>query len=87
MLLRKRESGDYYISDASGHKKKLKEYFINEKIPASARDGIWLLANGKEIAIIFGTRISENYKVDADTKEILEVHYSGGKNDGFFKEV
>ena len=87
LLLRKRESGDYYISDASGHKKKLKEYFINEKIPASARDNIWLLANGKEIAIIFGTRISENYKVDADTKEILEVHYNGGKNDGFFKEV
>lgn len=86
-LLRKRESKDYYISDIHGHKKKLKEYFINEKIPASARDNIWLLANGKEIAIIFGARISENYKVDADTKEILEVHYSGGNSNGFFKEV
>ena len=46
LRLRRRESGDYLKIDAAGHTKKLKEYFVNEKIPAAKRDAIWLLGNG-----------------------------------------
>lgn len=84
---RKRKSGDYFISDVKGHKKKLKEYFINEKLPVSLRDDIWLLAAENEVLAIPGFRMSETYKVSSDTKEILEVQFNGGYINGFFKEV
>ena len=86
-ILRKRASGDYIINDSDGHRKKIKELFINEKIPADKRDDVWLLADGSEIAVVFGVRISERYKLTADTKEVLEVRYCGGNSDGFFEGV
>ena len=85
--LRKRQPGDYIINDSKGHRKKLKELFINEKVPSNIRDEIWLLAAQSEIAVIFGGRIGENYKVSETTKEVLEIQFNGGKYNGFFKGV
>ena len=76
--IRTRRSGDYFISDVFGHRKKLKEYFIDEKIPLSERDRRWLLANGSEVLWLIGGRISEHVKVSQKTKRILEITYDGG---------
>ena len=78
-LVRKRASGDYFINDSSGHKKKLKQYFTDEKIPVSERNDIWLMAQGAHVIWIIGGRISQYYKVSQDTKTVLAVHYTGGK--------
>ena len=48
---------------------------------------VTLGADGSEIAVVFGVRISERYKLTADTKEVLEVRYCGGNSDGFFEGV
>lgn len=76
--IRTRRSGDYFISDVLGHRKKLKEYFIDEKIPLSERDKRWLLANDSEVLWLIGGRISEHVKVSQRTKRILEITYDGG---------
>ena len=78
LVVRKRKSGDYLVADSAGHTKKLKEYFINEKVPLSKRDSIWLLAIGQEIVWVVGGRISEKYKVLEDSKTIIEISYNGG---------
>ena len=78
LVVRKRKSGDYLVTDSAGHTKKLKEYFINEKVPLSKRDSIWLLAIGQEIVWVVGGRISEKYKVLEDSKTIIEISYNGG---------
>ena len=78
LRLRRRESGDYLKIDAAGHTKKLKEYFVNEKIPAAKRDAIWLLATGSEILWVAGGRIGAGCKVGENTEKILEVHFFGG---------
>lgn len=77
--IRTRRSGDYLISDTLGRHKKLKEYFINEKIPLLERDKIWILANKSEVLWVIGGRISEHIKVTNDTKYIFEITYDGGK--------
>ena len=55
--LRYRKSGDY-ISIKSG-KKSLKSFMTDEKIPASKRDDVKLIACGSNVLWVIGYRISE----------------------------
>ncbi len=75
-LFRTRRAGDWFILDASGKHKKLKQYFIHEKIPKEEREHVLLLANGSHIIWIIGGRISEEYKVGEVTQMVLELQFS-----------
>ena len=75
LTLRNRLSGDYIIVDNKGSKKKLKNYFIDTKIPKEERDSILLLADGSHIVWVVGYRISEFYKVTSDTTNIIKITY------------
>ncbi len=75
LCFRGREPADYFITDGYGHKKKLKEYLINEKVPKAERENIPLLADGSHILWIIGYRISEYYKIAEDTEYVLEVQF------------
>ena len=76
--MRKRKSGDYFVNDSQGHRKKLKQYFIDEKIPVSEREQIWLLARESEILWVVGARMSEACKIGKNTKTVLEIAYAEG---------
>ena len=77
--IRTRQQGDYLVVDDAGHKKRLKEYFINEKIPADMRNKMLLLAQEEKILWVIGGRISADIKVSEDTRQILKVQITGGK--------
>ena len=72
--IRKREKGAYY-KVKNGGRKKLKDYFIDEKIPREDRDSIPVLADGSHIIWVVGHRISEAYKVSDSTQKVLKVQY------------
>lgn len=76
--IRTRQAGDYLILDDDGHKKRLKEYFINEKVPSDKRDELLLLTCDSKVLWVIGGRISADTKVDENTKRILKVQISGG---------
>lgn len=71
-VLRTRKEGDVFQKFGSGTKK-LKEYFIDEKIPQRLRGGIPLVACGKEVFTVCGVEISEKVKIgeNADVYTIL----------------
>ena len=73
--------GDYFTISAQGGRKKLKDYFIDCKIPRRERDRITLLAEGSHILWAVGLRISGYYKITSQTKRVLEVHVKGVKED------
>ena len=75
ILLRGRKPGDYLTVNRQGGRKKLKTYFMEEKIPVDQRKGVWLLTCGEEVIWVVGHRISEAYKVEKNTREILEITY------------
>ncbi len=77
--LRHRQSGDFFTFDDGLHHKSVKQYMIEEKIPAMIRDKIWLVADGKHIMWIPGGRISTYYKVTGHTKTILQMEICEGK--------
>ena len=73
LSIRTRENGDYITLDGQGHKKLLKRWMIDEKIPREERDRMLLLADGSHILWIIGHRISDSYKVSAETQRVLAV--------------
>ncbi len=81
LLLRTRRDGDYIIVDAKGSKKKLKDFFIDKKIPREERSRVWLLARGNEIIWIVGYRLSAAYKVDENTRKIVKIELLKGRYD------
>ena len=80
--IRHREPGDYITISREGGTQKLKQYFINEKIPGSLRDKIWLAADGKHIMWIVGYRQNQKYQITDKTRRILELKFYGGQDDG-----
>lgn len=78
MVIRKRQPGDYLtINDALAHKS-LKEYMIEEKISRFQRDDLWILTEDHHVLWVIGHRISSKYKINENTKRILQVQLRGG---------
>ena len=63
---------DLYPFGMSGYKK-IKDYFIDNKIPRDMRDKIPLLVDDENIIWIVGYAMSDLYKVSADTKNTLLI--------------
>lgn len=70
---RTRREGDYLTVDDALHRKSLKRYMIEEKIPAGKRAEAVLLADGAHVVWLPGHRISAAYKVTPRTAAILEI--------------
>jgi tRNA(Ile)-lysidine synthase len=76
LSFRTRRVGDYITLDESGRTKSIARYMIDQKVPAQWRDQIVMPACGDEILWVPGGRISAAYMVTADTKKILEIHWT-----------
>ena len=75
LFLRSRRNGDRIIWFPDGRTKKIKNVFIDEKIPKNDRNKIPLLCTGDEVVAIVGSRVSEKYKVTKDTERALVIRY------------
>lgn len=71
--IRNRRNGDKIIPLGMNGNKKLKDIFINMKIPKEEREKIPLLCFDEKIAWIIGIRTSEEYKITNKSKNILKV--------------
>lgn len=81
LQIRFRETGDYFYLNETDTKK-VKTYFIHEKIPKEKRDSVYLVSQGKHILWIIGYRISHFYKITEHTKKILQLTIRGGNAHG-----
>ncbi|QGU00516.1 tRNA(Ile)-lysidine synthetase [Candidatus Syntrophocurvum alkaliphilum] len=73
LFIRSRDPGDTFRPHGLKGSKKLKDFFIDNKIPYYERDSVPILASYEEIYAVLGYRVSENAIVDADTKRILVI--------------
>ena len=73
LLLRNRKDGDYLIISDEGARKKLKKYFIDNKVPSEKRDSVPLVASDNEILWIIGYRTGEGAKITKETRKILKM--------------
>ena len=71
LFCRSRKTGDV-ISLKNG-RKKIKDLFIDEKIPRNERETVPLIAVGEEVLWAVGLRVSEKYQPDENTEKYLYV--------------
>lgn len=81
LSVRTRRPGDYLLLP-SGGRKTIARLMIDEKILKEKRDQILLLAEGDHILWAVGLRISEYYKIEEHTENILQVTCDGGRDYG-----
>lgn len=76
LVIRTRREGDVFQPLGMKGRKKLKDFFIDQKIPRRMRSGIPLLTTGNEVLWVVGVRISERVRITEKTKEVtfLEVY-------------
>ena len=75
--IRNRLPGDVFFPFGSPGKKKLKDFFIDEKISKVKRDELPLLVDGEGIIWVIGKRTAEDYKISKDTEAIIYVKITG----------
>ncbi|MCF7890853.1 tRNA lysidine(34) synthetase TilS [Candidatus Bipolaricaulota bacterium] len=73
IAVRNRQEGDRFVPLGMNGEKKLKDFFIDLKVPLKERDRIPLVCDRKGIIWVVGFRIDDRYKVDEATNEILTM--------------
>ena len=71
-IIRNRQDGDIF-KPFNAKTKKLKDYFIDKKIPARIRNNFPILAKDNKVLAVFGVEISDEVKVDESTKTIVKI--------------
>lgn len=73
LVVRTRRHGDRFRPLGMNGTKKLKDFFIDLKIPRGRRDVIPLIVTGDEIVWVIGYRISDSFKVTKATRRVLHL--------------
>jgi tRNA(Ile)-lysidine synthase len=73
LTIRSRKSGDFFYPLGLGKRKKLQDFFVDEKIPRDERGIVPLLVSNNEICLIIGRRVDDRYKVNDNTKRVLRL--------------
>jgi tRNA(Ile)-lysidine synthase len=75
LTIRPREKGDVFYPMGFGKRKKLQDFFVDEKVPRDERDSIPILVSGNGIVWIAGYRGDEKFKVTEGTKKFLRLEF------------
>ena len=74
LIVRHWKQGDYfYPFGMKMKKKKLKKFFIDQKIALNEKETIWVIESNQKIVWVAGHRMDERFKVLPGTEEILRV--------------
>jgi tRNA(Ile)-lysidine synthase len=73
LVVRNRRPGDRFQPLGMAEHKKLKDFFIDMKLPRERRDGVPLVADQKSILWVAPWRLSERVKITGATRKILMV--------------
>ena len=77
LQLRKWKMGDYFHPfGMKGKRKKVSDFFIDEKISVPEKEHIWLMLTNNEICWIAGKRSDERFKVTSQTKIMFQLTYA-----------
>jgi tRNA(Ile)-lysidine synthase len=86
LTVRNRRDGDSMIPSGMTGNRKIKDIFIDMKIPANERSRKLIIADDNNILWLEGFRINNSYKVTTATNKILKVNIQEDKNEQRYEE-
>lgn len=75
LILRTWNNGDWFIPLGLNNKKKISDFFVEQKIPVYEKHAIPLLEADGNIVWVCGHRLDERYKISDRTKIIAKLEY------------
>jgi tRNA(Ile)-lysidine synthase len=73
LTLRKWQEGDYFYPFGMAGKKKISKFFKDEKYSLDDKNDAWILCSGNDIVWLIGSRMDDRFKVNNNTKHILQI--------------
>lgn len=73
LLIRKWKRGDFFYPMGMPRRKKLSDFFTDQKFSIVEKEKQWLICSGKDIAWVIGHRIDDRYKLTSSTRRILKI--------------
>ncbi len=78
LTVRSRREGDFFFPMGFGKRKKLQDFFVDEKVPRDERDEIPVVVKETDVIWIAGFRGDERFKVTEGTKRFLRLELKKG---------
>lgn len=75
LTLRKWEKGDFFYPFGMNNKKKVSDFFIDEKVNLIDKQNAWLLLSDDKIVWIVGMRVDNRFRITEKTENILEISF------------
>jgi tRNA(Ile)-lysidine synthase len=75
LTLRRWQAGDSFTPFGMSGRKKLSDYFIDEKLSQFEKDEQYVLLSDGKIVWLVNHRIDDNFKIDENCKTILKITY------------
>ena len=73
LTLRKWKQGDFFYPIGMKGKKKISDFFTDQKFSIIEKENTWILANGEQVVWIIGRRLDDRYKISSTTRNILKL--------------
>ncbi len=73
LVLRHWRKGDSFVPFGMKGRKKLSDFFIDEKLSIFEKESVWLLTSGDEIIWVVGLRTDNRFRITNKTKRVLTI--------------
>ncbi len=73
LAARPRKDGDFFYPLGFGKRKKLQDFFVDEKVPRDERNRVPLIVSGNEIVWVVGYRADDRFKLTEKTKRVIQL--------------
>lgn len=75
LQLRKWKRGDYFYPFGCTYKKKLSDYFIDNKLSQFEKEAVYLICSGDAIIWIVNHQIDNRFRIQSKSKQILKIEF------------
>jgi len=79
LKIKPRKPGDWFYPYGFGKRKKLQDFFVDEKVARDERNSIPLVLSGDDIVWVAGYRADNRFRVSGNTKKFLRLVIVKGK--------